>query len=432
MGNQQSKDEICRAMLAAGCTYQQIISNLHISSKRISAIKKGTELNHTIGRPKALTEDMINYIELLSLTNSLYTDGEITDLVNQKFNINVSLTTVVKMRRELGFIYRPPLVKQVLTEDHKIQRYQFCKWILDQPEEMFHHVIFSDESRFERCPDNSWRRIKRGMWNESCFVSKEKFNDGVMVWGAIGVGYKTALIRCSKKEDAKEYRRILEESNIIVECNQRFGEKGWFFMHDGAPCHNAETTLEYLGERVLLIPGWPPNSPDLNPIEMLWSILKKKLKKHEWAEGEDIYSLCCEFWDNIDERIINNLVHDFLRRCNLVLQKGGESISQHLSSHKKEISETEFIHFDQSQLWSKEQDLELMDMVKANGKRWKEISMKIGKSPNQIRNRYRVLSQMERNQNFLSRINVAGIEELGKRFPELDLPFENFEPNWKI
>ena len=86
MGSQQSKDFYCEQMLLSGCSYQQIISTLHISSKRIAAIKKGRASNHSIGRPKVLTENMKSYIELLSLTNALYSDQEITDLVNQKFN----------------------------------------------------------------------------------------------------------------------------------------------------------------------------------------------------------------------------------------------------------------------------------------------------------------------------------------------------------
>ena len=141
--------------------------------------------------------------------------------------------------------------------------------------------------------------------------------------------------------------------------------------------------------------------------------------------------MCCEFWENIDENIINNLVNDFCRRCKLMMQKGGESISQHLSTHKKEIPENALIEFDESQLWTPEQDNVLMDKVRKNGKHWKEIAGHFGKSPNEIRNRYRVLAQIERNDTLLNRTNMCSIQELGNRFPELDLPFQNFEPIWK-
>jgi transposase len=38
-------------------------------------------------------------------------------------------------------------------------------------------------------------------------------------------------------------------------------------MQDNAPGHKAKDTLEDLHERGIFLIDWPPNSPDLNPIE---------------------------------------------------------------------------------------------------------------------------------------------------------------------
>ena len=50
-------------------------------------------------------------------------------------------------------------------------------------------------------------------------------------------------------------------------------------MQDNARCHTAQTAMAYLRDQNVTILEWPPQSPDLNPIENLWALLKSKLKK---------------------------------------------------------------------------------------------------------------------------------------------------------
>ena len=49
------------------------------------------------------------------------------------------------------------------------------------------------------------------------------------------------------------------------------------FQHDNAPCHTARSIRTFLQENGLKTLDWPPQSPDLSPIELCWSKFKEIL-----------------------------------------------------------------------------------------------------------------------------------------------------------
>ena len=71
------------------------------------------------------------------------------------------------------------------------------------------------------------------------------------------------------------------------------------YMHDDAPSHAAKATTQYLesiGFKNKTMMIWPPNSPDLNPMENLWSIIKQRV----YADGKQ-YSSKDTLWEAIKQ-----------------------------------------------------------------------------------------------------------------------------------
>lgn len=89
-------------------------------------------------------------------------------------------------------------------------------------------------------------------------------------------------------------------SHVLGMCikkkNRAFHNK-IIFMHDNAPSHAARNTSASLaamgikGENFMV---WPPSSPDLNPIEDFWSILKQKV-----YEGWKQFTSKQQLWEAI-------------------------------------------------------------------------------------------------------------------------------------
>ncbi|GBO12048.1 hypothetical protein AVEN_3544-1 [Araneus ventricosus] len=54
------------------------------------------------------------------------------------------------------------------------------------------------------------------------------------------------------------------------------------FQQDKAPCHKARIVLEWFEEHTdeFYLMSWPPNSPDLNPMEHIFDIMERQFKHH--------------------------------------------------------------------------------------------------------------------------------------------------------
>lgn len=222
------------------------------------------------------------------------------------------------------------------------------------------------------------------------------------------MNYRSPLIQCSNSVDASEYQGILERSEVIEEMNKRYGRGQWTLMQDGAPCHLARTTLEWLdSQHVCTVPGWPPNSPDLNPIEQVWGIMKVLLRRNPPKNNNELYTRLCDVWAAITKEQINKLVGSFLERCRLVLALDGRSASQHLSSHRSvELLEPP------PPTWDEATDTYLQQLVEELGTRWTRIGGILGCRPMSAKNRYNLLSRAKRNRLERERPELPSIHEL--------------------
>ncbi len=89
---------------------------------------------------------------------------------------------------------------------------------------------------------------------------------------------------------APVYQDILEHFMLPSADQLLKKDADFIFKHDLAPAHTAKSTKSWLNDHGVGVLDWPANSPDLNPIDNLWGIVKREIRnkrpnKCRWTEG---------------------------------------------------------------------------------------------------------------------------------------------------
>lgn len=160
-----------------------------------------------------------------------------------------------------------------------------------------------------------------------CVVPTVKHGGGsVMIWGCMtdtGVG---EMFVCEGRMDSIKYTNVLE-SALLPSFSILFGDTnmdGVKFQQDNAPCHKSARTMSWFRENFIELLEWPAQSPDLNPIEHLWGILKRKVRRHTITTKEELKRRLRQEWNALTEEQCKNLVGSMPRRIAAVIAaKGG-------------------------------------------------------------------------------------------------------------
>ncbi|EIW71861.1 hypothetical protein TREMEDRAFT_27090, partial [Tremella mesenterica DSM 1558] len=206
-------------------------------------------------------------------------------------------------------------------------------WAKDNVGQDWSRVIFTDEMSLEL---GLARRAYTTRGVGQAFDLKHlqpTFRSGrksIMVWGAIAHNHKFPLILLPPGGlNAVRYSEIvlpkLKEYEEILSAEI---DRMVLVVEDNTPCHKAKHSQQKrdtLGLHSLI---HPPSSPDVNPIENLWSMVKYKVSKRlpRATNVEQLFEHCVAEWEAIDMDIVNKVVASMPRRVEAVKHAKGYAI----------------------------------------------------------------------------------------------------------
>jgi len=279
------------------------------------------------GRPKILTPREERKIVSTVLQNPRTTSTIIRKNVEEATQKKVCAQTIRNCLHKAGLHGRVARRKPYISAINKKKRLEFAKLHVNQPDSFWENVIFSDESKFNIFghdgPSKVWRKPNEALKEKNLIPTIKHGGGNVMVWGCVAAGGVGQMVFIDEKMNKNMYKDILSQNLIPSALKLGLNPKSFLFQQDNDPKHSSYLVQEWLVYHCKQLKT-PPQSPDLNPIEHVWDILEKRIRKHVISSKESLKTALMTEWDQIGANETENLVKSMGRRLQAVIDaKGG-------------------------------------------------------------------------------------------------------------
>jgi transposase len=183
-------------------------------------------------------------------------------------------------------------------------------------------IFFSDESTIQLSANltHVWHKIVH-----CSNIARRKFPLKVMFWGAVSAKRKSPLVVVSGTLNTQGYQDLLAREFLPWFRRQHTGRLT--FQQDNAPPHTAKTTKRFFLDNNIDVLPWPASSPDLNPIENIWGILKQQVDRRKPANKADLITITKEEWEHIDMDMVRRCIESMPHRIEKVIENEGNKIN---------------------------------------------------------------------------------------------------------
>jgi transposase len=343
--------------------YALVAKRLHMNIKTVKRWVKRHQTSNGVnavisrkppGRPRLLSEAAAKHaVELLLSDKHSGCQAVASELLKKGLaKVEVHRVTLSRSAKAYARQSGSPIVpvtglpKKQLTTDTKKKRLAFCQAMQGRS---WGHIMFTDRKKFLfRYPGCKVKRVqwvKQGDQRTANMVNHPMCLNvyaGLTKFGmtachlVAGTSKQATTFKNKKGQAAKnitsqEYKEVVSKT-LLPEGKRIFSNQGissWTLQQDNDPTHKkaAREALEDWNKQesgVLLLPGWPPNSPDLSPIENVWAWAQQEVDAIGCENFEQFQKVVLETLRNVPSRVVNNLFASLPNRISQCLALEGD------------------------------------------------------------------------------------------------------------
>jgi hypothetical protein len=143
-------------------------------------------------------------------------------------------------------------------------------------------------------------------------------NQKIGAWGAFSARGIAPIHLYTDTMNMQRLRTVFR-TNLRPPALAQFPNQQWFLLHDNAPYHDGHLISEYIFDQGFELIHIPTYSPDLNPIENLWAILKREVEAMNPVNEEQLRQFVNEKWLTITPTMCRHLATSMPDRIKCVL-----------------------------------------------------------------------------------------------------------------
>ena len=272
------------------------------------------------GRPKKIKQDIKKLLLDEIAVNPKISLRKLSKKIESINQEKISICTIKRALNSENIGAFSPLKKPLLRPIHIKKRFEISRNLIKMPEVKAKTIIFSDESKFNLFYSDGqqhvWRKPKTGLENKHIQKTIKGGGGSVMVWACFsheGIG-RIHIIEGVM--NGAMYVDIL--SRNLFESANEMGLKTFIFQQDNDPKHTSKLAKEFFSENEITVLDWPAQSPDLNPIEHLWALIKIKVAERMPKNLNELKRFIVEEWNSIPKETCQKYALSFKNRATAI------------------------------------------------------------------------------------------------------------------